>query len=92
MNTIRSLLAAMALLAAAIGFDVTPAVAADTAPTVKVQGLRQGLPLNQDAAPGNFRQERDHPVSDRDFVQMPDRKSTRLNSSHSQQSRMPSSA
>ena len=33
-----------------------------------------------------------HPVAQGDFVYNVDRKSTRLNSSHSQQSRMPSSA
>jgi len=38
---------------------------------VKLQALRGGTPLNQDNAPAPGRQERDHPVSDRDFVQQP---------------------
>jgi cytochrome c-type protein NapB len=42
----------------------------DTAP-VKVQGLRGGTPLDKDNAPVASHQERDHPVSDRDFVQQP---------------------
>ena len=43
---------------------------ADTAP-VKVQALRGGTPLDKDNAPVASHQERDHPVSDRDFVQQP---------------------
>ena len=57
----------LALSMFAIGVDM--AQAADPAP-VKLQGLRQGTPLNQDNPPANHRQERDHPVGDRDFVQM----------------------
>ena len=38
---------------------------------VKLQGLRGGTPLDRDNAPVGYRQERDHPVSDRDFVQQP---------------------
>ncbi|MFO1253015.1 nitrate reductase cytochrome c-type subunit [Inhella sp.] len=48
--------------------DPKPATAAEP---VKLQGLRGGTPLNQDNPPANHRQERDHPVGDRDFVQMP---------------------
>lgn len=43
--------------------------AADDA--VKLQGLRGGTPVSQDNPPSPGRQERDHPVSDRDFVQQP---------------------
>ncbi|MFO1228251.1 nitrate reductase cytochrome c-type subunit [Roseateles sp.] len=56
----------------AVGID--QARAADkpaSAAPVKLEGLRNGTPLNQDNPPGNFRQERDHPVSERDFVQQP---------------------
>ncbi|MCZ8074491.1 MAG: nitrate reductase cytochrome c-type subunit [Paucibacter sp.] len=60
-----SLLLAFSVLAAG------PAAAADKAAPVKLEGLRQGTPLNQDNPPANNRQERDHPVGDRDFVQMP---------------------
>ena len=38
---------------------------------VKLQGLRGGTPVNQDNAPGAFKQERDHGPADRDFVQQP---------------------
>ncbi len=38
---------------------------------VKLQGLRGGLPLNQDQGSAAFKQERDHGPSDRDFVQQP---------------------
>ncbi len=46
-----------------------PAQAADA--PVKLQGLRGGTPVNQDNAPGAFKQERDHGPADRDFVQQP---------------------
>ncbi len=59
----------LALSMFAIGLD--PARAADPPAPVKLEGLRQGTPLNQDNPPANHRQERDHPVGDRDFVQMP---------------------
>lgn len=45
--------------------------AADKADSVKLQSLRGGAPVSQDLAPVGFKQERDHPVSDRDFVQQP---------------------
>lgn len=38
---------------------------------VKIQALRGGTPLEQDNPATVHRQERDHPVSDRDFVQQP---------------------
>ncbi|WP_088280815.1 nitrate reductase cytochrome c-type subunit [Ideonella sp. A 288] len=38
---------------------------------VKLQGLRGGTPLTQDNLPSASHQERDHAVSDRDFVQQP---------------------
>ena len=43
----------------------------NTAKTVKLDGLRGGTPVNQDNAPGAFKQERDHGPADRDFVQQP---------------------
>ncbi|MBL8333268.1 MAG: nitrate reductase cytochrome c-type subunit [Rubrivivax sp.] len=59
-------------LAAAL-FALGAQMAQSQAPNepVKVQGLRGGTPLNQDNAPGNFKQERDHGAADRDFVQQP---------------------
>ena len=50
----------------AIGVD---AHAADD--TVRLKGLRNGTPVTQDNPPTASHQERDHPVSDRDFVQQP---------------------
>jgi nitrate reductase (cytochrome), electron transfer subunit len=38
---------------------------------VALKGLRSGTPVNQDNPPVASHQERDHPVSDRDFVQQP---------------------
>jgi nitrate reductase (cytochrome), electron transfer subunit len=46
------------------------AASADTA-TVKLDSLRGGTPLNQDNPATVYKQERDGPVADRDFVQMP---------------------
>ena len=50
---------------------LTSVHAADKADSVKLQGLRGGAPVSQDLAPAAFKQERDHAVSDRDFVQQP---------------------
>jgi len=38
---------------------------------VKIEALRGGTPLNSDNPVTNYRQERDHPVGERDFVQQP---------------------
>lgn len=38
---------------------------------VKIEALRGGTPLNTDNPATNYRQERDHPVGERDFVQQP---------------------
>jgi len=62
---------ALPLLLAFSLFAAGPAAAVDKPAPVKVESLRQGTPLNQDNPPANHRQERDHPVGDRDFVQMP---------------------
>jgi cytochrome c-type protein NapB len=62
---------ALPLLLAFSLFAAGPATAADKPAPVKVESLRQGTPLNQDNPPANHRQERDHPVGERDFVQMP---------------------
>ncbi len=65
------LIVALALGAAGtLGLVTTTASAADDAP-VAIKGLRGGTPLNQDNPPVASHQERDHPVGDRDFVQMP---------------------
>ncbi len=58
----------LALAVFAMGVDQ-----ASAAEPVKLEGLRSGTPLTQDNPPANHRQERDHPVGDRDFVQMPPR-------------------
>lgn len=66
--------AKLALAAAMLWLAAQAAPAADAPPAdapVKVQGLRSGTPLNQDNPPVASHQERDHPVSDRDFVQQP---------------------
>lgn len=68
---LRRLLACLPVLLAFAGL---PALAVDKPvdkPVVKLEGLRGGTPLNQDNPPHNYRQERDHPVGERDFVQMP---------------------
>jgi cytochrome c-type protein NapB len=44
---------------------------AQAAEPVKLQSLRGGTPVQQDNPPQASHQERDHPVGDRDFVQMP---------------------
>lgn len=56
-------------LAAALAFGTCLAQAADE--PVKLRSLRGGTPVNQDNIPVASHQERDHPVSDRDFVQQP---------------------
>lgn len=38
---------------------------------VKIEALRGGTPLDSDNPVTNYRQERDHPVGERDFVQQP---------------------
>ena len=38
---------------------------------VKIESLRGGTPLDTDNPATNYRQERDHPVAERDFVQQP---------------------
>jgi cytochrome c-type protein NapB len=61
--------AALAVAVFAIGVHQF-ALAADPVP-VKLQGLRNGTPLNQDNPPAGSRQERDSAPKDRDFVQQP---------------------
>lgn len=46
-------------------------VSAVDAPSVKVQGLRGAVPIEQTNPPSRYRQERDHGPADRDFVQQP---------------------
>lgn len=38
---------------------------------VQLKSLREGAPITEEVAPRVFHQERDHPPSDRDFVQQP---------------------
>jgi len=66
LQTILKLLLAISVLL--LGAQMA-AQAADA--PVKLQGLRGGTPINQDNAPGAFRQERDHGPAPRDFVQQP---------------------
>jgi nitrate reductase (cytochrome), electron transfer subunit len=58
-------------LALAVGMVVMGAQLAQAAEPVKLKSLRGGTPVTQDNAPTASHQERDHPVGDRDFVQMP---------------------
>jgi cytochrome c-type protein NapB len=72
-----SLLSTALLLTMTAGlFLTTASYAADkvvekTGDPVKLMGLRDGTPVNQDNPPTASQQERDHAVSDRDFVQQP---------------------
>lgn len=67
---VRNLLLIAALAVGVLGLAAPPAPAAGEAP-VQIKSLRGGTPLNQDNPPVASHQERDHPVGDRDFVQMP---------------------
>ena len=58
-------------LAASVIVIGASAVQAQTETPVKVDALRGGTPLNSDNPVTNYRQERDHPVAERDFVQQP---------------------
>ena len=67
-------LAKLALAAGMFWLAVQLAPAADApaaAEPVKLMSLRGGTPVNQDNLPSASHQERDHAVSDRDFVQQP---------------------
>jgi cytochrome c-type protein NapB len=64
----QRLLLAAACLALAVSAHL--AAAADPAP-VKLEGLRGGLPVDQDVPAATFKQERDHAPAERDFVQQP---------------------
>ncbi len=69
-------LSTVLLLTITMGFFTTTSYAADkavekTGESVKLMGLRDGTPVNQDNPPTASHQERDHAVSDRDFVQQP---------------------
>ena len=55
-----------------LGAQIAPAADAPaSADAVKLKSLRGGTPVNQDNPPTASHQERDHPVSERDFVQQP---------------------
>lgn len=75
MNKFKSIIFTLLLL-----FTIMNVYAADkvveksaekTGETVKLMGLREGTPVNLDNPPVASHQERDHAVSDRDFVQQP---------------------
>ena len=66
MNFTDFLKLALAVALFAMGLAV---YAADD--TVLLKGLRGGTPVDRDNPPTASHQERDHPVSDRDFVQQP---------------------
>ena len=66
MNFTDLLKVALAIAILAMGFA---AHAADE--PVLLKGLRGGTPVDRDNPPTASHQERDHPVSDRDFVQQP---------------------
>jgi nitrate reductase (cytochrome), electron transfer subunit len=66
MNFTDFLKLALAVAILAMGFAV---YAADD--PVLLKGLRGGTPVDRDNPPTASHQERDHPVSDRDFVQQP---------------------
>jgi cytochrome c-type protein NapB len=68
--TLLITLARLALAASMLVLGASQLPARAEAP-VKVEGLRGGTPLNTDNPSTNYRQERDHPVSERDFVQQP---------------------
>jgi nitrate reductase (cytochrome), electron transfer subunit len=53
-----------------LGAQLAPTAHAADNP-VKLQGLRDGAPVNQDLPAAGFKQEADHRPSDRDFVQQP---------------------
>ena len=67
MVIIRNLLRLALVTAAAVA---GLSLAADP-PPVKLQGLRNGVPVQEDPAPTGPRQERDSGPKDRDFVQQP---------------------
>ena len=58
-------------LALAVAIFVIGVVVQAADGPVPLKGLRGGTPVNQDNPPVASHQERDHPVSDRDFVQQP---------------------
>jgi nitrate reductase (cytochrome), electron transfer subunit len=60
----------LVLAAGIVAIGAQWAQAAD-APPVQLQSLRGGVPVTQDNPPTASHQERDHAVSDRDFVQQP---------------------
>jgi cytochrome c-type protein NapB len=62
-------LGALAVALSLAGPATEPVLAADAPAAMK--GLRGGTPPDRDNPPTASHQERDHPVGDRDFVQMP---------------------
>lgn len=58
-------------LALAVAIFVMGVVAQAADEPVPLKGLRGGTPVDRDNPPTASHQERDHPVSDRDFVQQP---------------------
>jgi len=73
MKPIAQMFKTLLLAGALVGSLVTGAAQAQSAPSgaVKLQGLRDGVPLQEDIAINPARQERDRGPHDRDFVQQP---------------------
>jgi cytochrome c-type protein NapB len=70
---LKSLLLTGALVISAAQAQTAPSAAANAAPegSVKLESLREGLPLQDDIPIAPARQERDRAPYDRDFVQQP---------------------
>ena len=70
---LKTLLLASALTIGIAHAQTAPAAPANPAPggAVKLEGLREGVPLDEDIAITPARQERDRGPHDRDFVQQP---------------------
>lgn len=67
----RSWLLSIALCLGCLGATLPAKAAGKDNGPVMLQGLRGGTPVNQDNAPTQYKQERDHGPADRDFVQQP---------------------
>ena len=67
----KTLLLAGALVMGTAHAQPAPASPAPTPGTVKLDGLRGGVPIKEEIPVAPTRQERDHAPGDRDFVQQP---------------------
>ncbi len=71
MNKTMRIFLNLAMACAVSSLSLTAVNAQALGEPVKLQSLRGGTPVNQDNPATASHQERDHPVSDRDFVQQP---------------------